>query len=137
MDNVLNPFAIALGACLGSVLRHIGGKGRITHIMTLGPLAQLMLTAIGAFIAGVLAAHIGFPGDAPSDAPFLATRNAASLFIVGILGGFVTFPGMASTAAGTLSAQERPLVLARTVTSLVISVCFFLAGVSFTHVVST
>ncbi len=128
MDPLLQPLAIAVGACLGSVLRHAADSNGRTLLGPLSPLAQLLMTAGGSFAAGLLTADLFTTTTFSSDD---ALRRIATLILIGTLGGFVTFPGLATGGNGADSGKMMGIRTFRMVSSLLVAVGFFITGARF------
>lgn len=75
--------AIAAGGALGSVLRHLVGKGSLALMGAAFPYGTLFVNVAGSFVMGVLIAHFAHVGN-PS-------REMQAFLTVGLLGGFTTF----------------------------------------------
>ena len=75
--------AIAAGGALGSVLRHLVGKGSLALMGATFPYGTLFVNVTGSFVMGVLIAYFAHVGN-PS-------REMQAFLTVGLLGGFTTF----------------------------------------------
>ncbi len=128
LDPLLQPLAIAVGACLGSALRHAADSNGRTLLGSLSPLARLLMTAAGSFVAGLLTADVfATTTFSPDD----ALRRIATLILIGALGGFVTFPGLATNGNGADSPATTGIRTFRMVSSLIVAVGFFITGARF------
>ena len=75
--------AIAAGGALGSVLRHLVGKGALVLMGSSFPYGTLFVNVAGSFVMGVLVAYFAHVGNPP--------QEMRAFLTVGLLGGFTTF----------------------------------------------
>lgn len=112
--------AIAAGGAIGSVLRHLAGKGAILLLGAAFPYGTLFVNIMGSFAMGLFVAgfaHLGNP-----------SQEMRAFLTVGLLGGFTTFSSFSLDAVSLYERGEMASAMLYIALSLVLSLAGIFAG---------
>jgi fluoride ion exporter CrcB/FEX len=128
VEYLIRALAIVLGAALGSVIRHTADTGGDASFRRMPPLGRLAMTAAGSFLAGFFAAHFALLDMSAPDGERPLIGRIIGVFLVGVIGGFVAFPAFSRGKSTSSPDAEPGMVVFSVVSSLVVTITFFLVG---------
>lgn len=112
--------AIAAGGAIGSVLRHLAGKGAVILLGAAFPYGTLTVNVVGSFVMGMLVAgfaHLGNP-----------SQEMRAFLTVGLLGGFTTFSSFSLDVVSLYERGEVGAAVLYVALSLILSLAAIFAG---------
>lgn len=112
--------AIAAGGALGSILRHLVGKGALAMMGPSFPYATLFVNVAGSFAMGLLVAYFAHAGN-PS-------QEMRAFLTVGLLGGFTTFSAFSLDVVTLYERGEPFAAMMYIALSLMLSLVAIFAG---------
>jgi fluoride ion exporter CrcB/FEX len=130
---LIRPLAVAFGSAVGSALRHTTETGDRAILQSVSSFIGLLIAGGGSFFAGLLSAQ-----TSPLAAGYALIARAPladiiSGFAVGLVGGFAILPAFKIGVDSAPSEAEARAMTLRVVSSLVVSIVFFLLGATFSR----
>jgi len=120
---------IALGGAIGSVARHMVGKGVMALLGSGFPYWTLLINIVGSFAMGIIVELLG--------THISVSQEARAFMTVGILGGFTTFSSFSLDAVTLWERGEMASAILYVALSVFVSLAALFAGLFLVRSFST